>query len=206
MAKIFDMVLFDNMSSYSPEEEENKLKVLSRDIKLTMLFKKDLFSISNQEDETLDFIVKNNLDKYIITGSFALKLYGLLDRECKDLDLITSEVDREYERVNTYPIEADNCRLGFSKVTEKMTFGNFLKRKSYNCDFFLNKDSKFKTFTYKGFELKIQEPLSIVEEKFKLIKSIKKDSNQYNWDSLGLYKHIRDIKNINMIINNHGVA
>ena len=128
-------------------------------------------------------------------------MYGLLDRESKDLDLITSEPDREYDNTNFYPISSNVTRLGFHTVKERLTFSNFLKRKSYLCDFFLDKDAKFKTFDYKGQTLKIQDPISIIIEKFKIVKSIREDSRINRWDSLGYYKHIKDIKEINKEIN-----
>ena len=66
MAKSFDMLLFGDISSST--YDDNNFKALTRDIKLLTLLSGKKFEINNQENQTLDFIVENNLSKYIITG------------------------------------------------------------------------------------------------------------------------------------------
>lgn len=187
----FDMLLGFEDVSYPTKDY---IKKRSRDIKLALLLNNNSIKINNSENETLDFIINSNLDKYIITGSFALKLYGLLDRKSKDLDLVTNSADRKYKTKNNYTIETKG-RLGFVTIKERLRFNNIFNRKKYECDFFLDDNPKFRTFQYKGFNLKIQEPLTIVDEKLRIVNSIINSSIR-NWDNLGLRKHLRDFDSI----------
>lgn len=169
-----------------------------RDIKLSFLMNRVL-SIDTSQNSILDFIVRNNLSKYVITGSIALKLYGLLERYTKDIDLITTTRDREGYSNNGYLLEKG--RLGYLKVKDKLNIWNLFKREEHDCDFFLDADVSYREFEYKGIILKIQEPISIINAKMLILEDIFENSNQRSWDSLGFNKHRSDIKNISKILS-----
>ncbi len=171
-----------------------------RDIKLSFITGIKDVSINNSKSNVLDFIVRNGLDKYVLTGSTALKIYGLLNREIKDLDLITTVVDREGYSNQRYPI-GESGRLGFIDIQDKLTLWNIFNREQYECDFFLNKDVVFREFDYFGQSLKIQEPIAILNAKIELLGKIMENSNPRNWDTLGFQKHLNDINTITKVLS-----
>lgn len=196
-----DMVLWGD-DSYAPNPDKQILgaKANVRDIKLSLITGAKTVSINTNKNNVLDFIVRNDLNKYVISGSTALNIYGLLDRDCKDLDLVTTEVDRNGYSNNRYPI-GEIGRLGFIEIQDKLSIRNVFSREKYNCDFFLNKDVVFREFEYNGKILKIQEPLTILNAKVDLLEKIIVNSNQRNWDSLGFQKHLNDIEIITKVLS-----
>lgn len=178
----------------------NLLEVKSdiREIKLSLLMDRRL-SIDISQNSILDFIVRNDLHKYVITGSIALKLYGLLDRYTNDIDLVTTTRDRDGYSNNTYLVEKG--RLGYLKVKDKLNIWNLFKREEHNCDFFLDENVSYREFEYNGNVLKLQEPIAIINAKMSILENIFDNSTQRNWDALGFSKHKADIKKISNILS-----
>jgi hypothetical protein len=169
-------------------------EALIRDLKiryitggLDLIIKDDV--VKRFENE-LDFIVKK-FNNYIISGSLALNLYGLLDRKIGDIDLIISSdlVDTEFVKINLvlgsyYGVGADVNYLGYSYINWRPSF--FSRKRKYKVDFILNDNVVYYELNYKNSILKIQNPISIIEKKHELIKLF----------HLGSYKNIKDLNDI----------
>lgn len=184
-------------SDFSPLSEMRNLKIrmVTEDIKFKV--EDNLCDLYSRE---LDFIADNYSDA-VISGSLALNLYGLVYRDMSDLDLIVNTRPTGPCHKNRYGdenIETTSTRIGYQYITENFKWRHiFRKRITFNVDFFLNDDNKVKynTFTFKGKELKIQDPLQIVEQKIQMV------DNAENYQFTAKRKHLKDLfvifKNIN---------
>jgi hypothetical protein len=182
---------------FSPLSEMRNLKIrmITEDIKFEVTD-----DLMNLHSENLKFIIEQYPNS-IITGSLALNLYGLIYRDMSDLDLIVDKRPTGSFHKNRYGdenIETTSVRLGYQSITEKFKWKNlFRKRKTYQVDHFLDTDNKVKynTFTFKGLNLKIQDPIQIAEQKIEMI------NNADNYQYRAKQKHSIDLfvmfKNIN---------
>jgi hypothetical protein len=112
-------------------------------------------------------IIESEFKNQIITGSISLWLYGLLEeeRKFKDVDLITSELNRILIQKEYYSGELDKRYLGYKEY--KFSSGFIFKKKEIiNVDFFKYDTQKFTE--YDG--LKIHNPLEIIKTKIELSK------------------------------------
>jgi hypothetical protein len=157
---------------------ERKEKVVSqfRDMKLSVIDGSVTFGVdaSFVTNDSLDFIVKN-FPNDILTGSVALRMFGLLDRNSEDIDIIIDDSSRYTgyisENYGDDEVGLTN-RLGVKRFTH--TTGFFIKKKrTHNVDFFENKNASFLTYSYKGGEYKIQSPLEILQYKVSMIDNSK---------------------------------
>jgi len=182
---------------FSPLSEMRNLKIrmITEDIKFEVADNLcDLYS------EQLKFIIEQ-YPEAIISGSLALNLYGLIYRDMSDIDLIVDKRPLGNFHKNSYGdenIETNSVRLGYQFITENFKWINiFRKRQTFNVDFFLDTDNKVKynTFTFKGLNLKIQDPIQITEQKIEMV------NNADNYQYRAKQKHNRDLfvifKNIN---------
>jgi hypothetical protein len=182
---------------FSPLSEMRNLKIrmITEDIKFEVADNLcDLYS------EQLKFIIEQ-YPEAIISGSLALNLYGLIYRDMSDIDLIVDKRPLGNFHRNSYGdenIETTSVRLGYQFITENFKWKNlFRKRKTYQVDHFLDTDNKVKynTFTFKGLNLKIQDPIQITEQKIEMV------NNADNYQYRAKQKHNRDLfvifKNIN---------
>ena len=182
---------------FSPLSEMRNLKIrmITEDIKFEVADNLcDLYS------EQLKFIIEQ-YPEAIISGSLALNLYGLIYRDMSDIDLIVDKRPLGNFHKNSYGdenIETNSVRLGYQFITENFKWVNiFRKRQTFNVDFFLDTDNKVKynTFTFKGLNLKIQDPIQITEQKIEMV------NNADNYQYRAKQKHNRDLfvifKNIN---------
>lgn len=182
---------------FSPLSEMRNLKIrmITEDIKFEVADNLcDLYS------EQLKFIIEQ-YPEAIISGSLALNLYGLIYRDMSDIDLIVDKRPTGSFHKNRYGgenIETTSVRLGYQFITENFKWKNlFRKRKTYQVDHFLDTDNKVKynTFTFKGLNLKIQDPIQITEQKIEMV------NNADNYQYRAKQKHNRDLfvifKNIN---------
>jgi len=149
------------------EFRDFKIRLLDGDVRLS--FKES--SIINSS-KVLDFICDNFKDD-IITGSLALHLYGLINhRKIKDVDILIKDKNRYsgYVREGYGDILIAN-RLGYKKF-EHIThnfFGILSKRVSYDVDFFLElKNTEYSILPYKGYNLKIHNPIQIISHKIEM--------------------------------------
>ena len=129
-------------------------------------------SVVDENKELLTFIT-DNFPNDIITGSLALKLFGLISRKSNDIDILIKDKNR-YDNyiIDGYDDEFTTPnRLGFKSFKYKN--GIFSKEIEYNVDFFEDKNVTFieftidisTTFHYNIKKIKIHNPLSIMDYK-----------------------------------------
>ncbi len=157
-----------------------------RDLKLKLISGDFQFSISQNAvkkyyNELL--FIKKNFPDDIITGSIALSLFDLLNREISDIDILIKDTDRYSGYKNeTYGDPEtgmiDN-RLGY--IIFEFKRGLFYKKRIYAVDFFRDLGSKYIEFEFDGIKLKIQHPLEIISAKMGMSRN---------------HKHYRDLEGI----------
>lgn len=153
------------------EKEEINRNI--RDIKLKVLTNEYEFSINenilDMYKNELNFIYKK-FDKYnvVITGSLALKIYGLIDRIVGDIDLLINDMNGiEKTKPLRNTISYDNGELYFGSNIYKNRI-NLLKVDKYKVDFFKN-NSTNREFIYRNKVYKIDDPINIIEKKANML-------------------------------------
>ena len=219
-----DMGIYDTPSWVIDFEPKSAL----RDLKIQMITTDDVkFSVSNVNMEVheneLDFL-KMACPDDVITGSFALNLYGLINRSCNDIDVLIKDKDR-YPNAHYYNDHSYSSDVGFSEnrlgykqhvYRKEVTINPFLNsflfpfilvvnylikvfgnEYIYKVDYFLDNDVRYNTFEYKGHTYKIHCPLQIMDQKLDMHL---KDTNSQHYLSRE-NKHKKDLfvifKNIN---------
>jgi hypothetical protein len=144
-----------------------KLKSINNEIDF-----KILDSMIDENKELLTFIT-DTFPNDIITGSLALKLFGLISRKSNDVDILIKDKNR-YDKyiIDNYDDEFTTPnRLGYKPFKYKK--GIFSKEVEYNVDFFEDKNVPFLEFTIDistAFhsnikKIKIHNPLEIMDYK-----------------------------------------
>ena len=146
------------------------LKSELRNLKLRIIKNEFNFKINKKlllnESNTFEFISKV-LPNDIITGSIALRIFGLINRESRDIDILIKDKDRYRCFLDDYDDdELTPNRLGYHTITHKKGF--FSKSKDYKVDFFKDTGSQFIEFDYKGVVLKVHNPLELMSIKMSL--------------------------------------
>jgi hypothetical protein len=144
-----------------------KLKSINNEIEF-----KILDSMIDENKELLTFIT-DTFPNDIITGSLALKLFGLISRKSNDIDILIKDKNRYDKYVtDTYDDEFTTPnRLGYKPFKYKK--GIFSKEVEYNVDFFEDKNVPFlefdidisTTFHSNIKKIKIHNPLEIMDYK-----------------------------------------
>jgi len=144
-----------------------KLKSINNEIEF-----KILDSMIDENKELLTFIT-DTFPNDIITGSLALKLFGLISRKSNDIDILIKDKNR-YDKyiIDDYDDEFTTPnRLGYKPFKYKK--GIFSKEVEYNVDFFEDKNVPFLEFTIDISttfhsnikKIKIHNPLEIMDYK-----------------------------------------
>lgn len=163
-----------------------------RDLKIRMINGENLFQINKdklkQYKDKLDFI-SDMLPGDIITGSLSLSLYGLLNRDIGDIDILIKDSDR-YESYRSYGYGEDNIsnRLGYKTIKYKPSF--FKRTKSYEVDFFQDNGVHFEEFNYNGTALKVHHPIEIISHKIEMIKNRTTASSKHSVDLYRIFESI----------------
>ena len=175
MVSRYSMYARNSDRDFISDFRDLKLKLINSDISFTL----DQSALINYNNE-LTFISRN-FPNDIITGSIALSLFGLINREISDIDILINDENRFSDYCNnTYgDDETGNMknRLGYILFNFKKNF--FTKKKKYEVDFFKNEDSKYIEFEFNGINLKLQHPLEIINAKMGMSKH---------------HKHYRDLE------------
>jgi hypothetical protein len=159
------------MVDFKSHIRELKLKIISEDLQ----FKIDESSVDKFKKE-LDFILANFKDD-IISGSLALNLYGLIDRQINDIDILIKDKDRYSDyNFDGYDELIEN-RLGYKEFDWRKNI--FSKKQHYSADFFIDKGVSYNIFEYSGNLLKVHNPLEIIELKNNL-KAMKNKSDLFS--------------------------
>lgn len=171
-----------------------------RDLKIKVINNELDFSISKKSvrllHDELKFI-SHQFSNDIITGSIALKLFGLIheSRHCNDIDILIKDKNRYSNYYNSggdYK-EIDN-RLGYKSFKYKKNF--FTKIKNYNVDFFHNTDTSYIEFNYSGVKLKVHNPIDLMTTKLKMCEKKIVSIPCATW-----YKHESDLVFIFNLVN-----
>ena len=215
-----DMGIYDTPSWILDFEPKSAL----RDLKIQMITTDDVkFSVSvpNMEvhEKELDFL-KITCPDDVITGSFALNLYGLINRGCNDIDILIKDKDR-YPKGHYYSDHAYSGDVGFSEnrlgykqhiyrkeFTIKNPFINSLfypftlpinylikvfgNEYNFKVDYFIDNDVRFNTFEYKEHTFKIHCPIQIMDQKLDMYLKNESINNSYLIREVG-DKHKRDL-------------
>ena len=152
------------------------LRMEFRNFKLKSINNEIEFKISDSvvdgNKELLTFIT-DTFPNDIITGSLALKLFGLISRKSNDIDILIKDKSR-YDKyiIDVYDDEFTTPnRLGYKSFKYKK--GIFSKEVEYNVDFFEDKNVPFLEFTIdisttfhsNVKKIKIHNPLEIMDYK-----------------------------------------
>lgn len=123
-------------------------------------------------DKELTFI-KDEFPDDVITGSLGLNIFGFLDREISDIDILIKDKERYsgynsgeyYHRTKGNELDMAS-RLGFLEIKHKLPgIWNKLFPKKYIVDFFQYNKQSYVEVEYKGHIYKVQHPMDILEAK-----------------------------------------
>ena len=120
-----------------------------RELKLKMISDEINFEISKyaiKKFNTQLKFIKKEFPNDVITGSIALNLFGLINRDISDIDILIKD-DMRYS----------GYRLGLKYFYFKKNFFSF--KKTYEVDFFKDLGSTFIEFEFEGIKLKVQHPI-----------------------------------------------
>jgi hypothetical protein len=151
------------------EMRDYKLKLINDEIKFDLSLK----SVEKFKKE-LSFLT-DSLPNDIISGSMALNLLGLLSRKTKDIDILIEDKERFTGYNNGYyddEFQTPN-RLGFKEFKWKRNF--LTKEVTFDVDFFEKGESTFIFFQFENFQLKIHNPVEIMQYKLDMVLSPKSD-------------------------------
>ena len=179
----------------------NKLQGEFRNLKLSIITGEIDIKLNNSimdRVEAMDFII-NSFPSDILTGSIALRLYGLLDRYHNDIDIIINDSKRypSYEKEKYGDEESDfidSNRLGTRTLAYKS--GIFSKKKLYEVDFFENIDTKYQEVIFKRKKFKIQEPLEILNHKMIMASNNSSSSTKHLVDLECIFRKYNELVTI----------
>lgn len=157
-----------------------KLKIINNEFKFTI--NKSILSDLSKE---LSFI-KKELKDDIISGSLVLKIYGLINRDASDIDILIDDRDKYAPYLDGGRYNDENQianRLGYVRFSYRNSF--LSKKRDYDVDFFENNKASYDIVNIGGIDLKIHNPLEILSLKYEM--SLK---------SCGGGKHRSDLSNI----------
>lgn len=174
------MVIGEMGNRYIYTQEELKSRL--RDVKIEVLngfnFEFSEKSIKKFKG-TLKFI-NNKFPNDIISGSLALNLLGLLERDPNDIDILIKDKDRFPSYLKSGYGDDDDIspnRLGFRDISYKDGF--FSRTKNVVVDIFEDINSSFIEMDYNSIKLKIQNPLEIISTKISIYNNLSKNGNSF---------------------------
>ena len=155
-----------------------------RDFKLGIITGEREIRISQESlkrfDNQLAFI-RDEFPDDIITGSLGLNIFGLLERDISDIDILIKDRERYshynsgeyYRRTKGNELDMER-RLGYLEIRHRKKgiwsrlFPLITFAKKYKVDFFEERDTKYSEVEYKGHVYKVQHPMDIIETKITL--------------------------------------
>lgn len=181
------------------------IKSVLRDIMLKMITEDITFSVDESNIKSMPLsIIRERYPNAIITGSSALKVFGLIDRPIKDFDIMVDEkplidiYSGRYDgkeifgnkRIGFGYINADNCKsIGIVSFLKKIVSPS----KTVTVDFFLKDGTEeFITVNYDGFSYKFHNPIQILQKKYLMA---------FDGNKVSINKHLLDIAKTAKSIN-----
>ncbi len=132
-------------------------------------------SICRKNLHIIDFIIKNVPHKFILSGSLSLKLFGLIDREINDIDLIIDDVNSDKFDYDNGSYNDDNFdnRLGYVSFKETGYFSSIfskIPKKGYVFDFFsMTNKNRYDEYNIFGRKILISNPIEVIGHKLNMI-------------------------------------
>lgn len=164
---------------------EFKLKVIDNEID---------FKISEKfisDNKKIISFISNKFPDDIISGSLALNIFNLINRDINDIDILIKDKKRYSEYINYGYGDSKKTiknRLGYIWFGYKPSF--FSSKNNYKVDFFENKsEPKFIDFEFKSNIIKVHHPLEVIEFKLEMIENSSIEKRQK-------IKHITDLTTI----------
>ena len=160
-----------------------------RDFKLNMILNEIEFkfndSIVKEHSFELNFLY-NNFPTAAISGSFALKLFGGLNREIGDIDMVIDKSNVDFVVTNNDIYNSIKDYIGYKSVSFKRNI--FTRSKKYKIDFFAeNYSAEYKELILNDFvSIKVETPISVILKKIEIINSMGVLSSEK-------HKHYEDI-------------
>lgn len=161
----------------------DELKKEFRDFKLKVISEEIVFNITNKSilslSDELNFVKNTFREEDILTGSIALRLFGLLNRGSNDIDILIKDKDRySFYTEDDYEWEIPN-RLGYKSFNYKPGF--FSKRIEYDVDFFEDLGCNFTEIEVGDFldkkSIRIHNPIEILDFKMRMVIEAKSDKH-----------------------------
>jgi hypothetical protein len=155
---------------WSPYLRDFKLGIVTGDVELNVSQ-----SALKKFELQLEFI-KDEFPNDVITGSLALNIFGFLDREISDIDIMIKDKER-YSGYNSgiyYRMlkgtETDlETRLGYLDIKHRKSgLWNRFFPKKYKVDFFEDNEPNYIEVNHKGHIYKVQHPIDVLETKSKI--------------------------------------
>jgi hypothetical protein len=138
------MTKFDKFDRYL---DDNEILTEMRNLKLILVSGEIDFKINKdflRSNKKLFRFIKKIFPNDIVSGSFVLKAFGLINRELNDIDILISDRDRysSYYKSDYDDTEINlSNRLGYRDIYYKD--GIFSFKKKYHVDFFENKSASY---------------------------------------------------------------
>jgi hypothetical protein len=163
-----------------------------RDLKIKMLNGEKFFNIDTSSVEKnkkiLDFISNTFVDD-IITGSLALALFNLLNRDIGDIDILIKDPNRYSNyKLQGYGDDVITNRLGYKSFDYKHSL--FSRSKNYDVDFFIDNGVNFIEFEFNKMVLKVHHPIEIISHKIEMIKKGRTTSSKHTGDLYRIFNSI----------------
>lgn len=153
--------------------DDNELKSELRDLKLKIVSGEYEFKINKdflKDNRKLINFIKSSFPNDIVSGSFVLRSYGLINRELNDLDILINDSNRYtgYTK-GGYNDEEDEIsnRLGYKEISYKDGF--FSRKKTYKVDFFQNESASYSIID----GVKFHNPMEILNLKMSMLNNSK---------------------------------
>jgi hypothetical protein len=159
-----------NYKDWSPYLRDFKLGIVTGDVEMNVSE-----SVLKKFELQLEFI-KDEFPNDVITGSLALNIFGFLDREISDIDIMIKDVERYsgyktgmyYHMLKGTEVDLEK-RIGYLDIKHRKSgLWNRLFPKKYKVDFFKENSPNYIEVEHNGHIYKVQNPIDILETKSKL--------------------------------------
>lgn len=180
-----------NKFPYSNDEFLKNIKGIMRDINISIIsgditidIKPDIRKIKKGKNRFFNLpywdIIEKHKNNCIITGSLALKSYGLIDRDPNDIDLILIDGNDPIVK------KLSKDRYGWDPDNEEMH--GYYQYNNYYVDLFKYESQSF--IEVDGY--RFQTPLEIIKTKVEMTR------NKNRWDPKDYFDIIQSFKKLNI--------
>lgn len=186
IARMPELAYPDKWLTYSkesaiPKIRDLKIKFINGELKLAP----DLSRIFNDELG----VIKNNFTNDIISGSLALRIFGLIEKVSKDIDIILTDKDKYAPYIKDDIYYDNGTYLGYKTIRYKKGF--FSTYKEFKVDFFLDSNVNYISVNIDGFDLKIHNLFDILDLKLQMSLNLIKESYKHKCDLIEILENLK---------------